>query len=81
MTTIEEKPAEKVRPLDPLRILTITQASQRMGISKITIARLLARDVVDKTPGKNFPEPSRNPLCKGRLEWSEVKIAEWLESR
>ncbi|HYE20123.1 MAG TPA: hypothetical protein VEA69_16875 [Tepidisphaeraceae bacterium] len=80
MTTTQELPEATTRAPDPLRTLTLPEVIRRTGISRTTIARLLALDVANGTPGVNFAAPLRRTDTR-ELRWREVTLLAWMEKK
>jgi predicted DNA-binding transcriptional regulator AlpA len=65
---------------DPLRVLSLPEVVKRSGYGRSTIMHWLALDTIEKTPGKRFPRPFKNP-ANDRLEWREQLLVEWLDKQ
>lgn len=66
---------------DPLRILPLKTVCERTGYSRRSILRMLAEDAKEKAPGRRFPHPLRVRGDSNRLEWRELDLLNWLETR
>lgn len=65
------------KDIDPLRIINLAEVGRRTGYSSRTIHRRLAKDKINNTPGESFPVPLRG----GKMEWREIAIGQWIDSR